>query len=136
MSDPQYTLRLLQRVREVPAEAWDALLREDSSPFVEHRWLDMLEETGCVGDGTGWVPAHLSIWQGDKLVAAAPSYLKGNSEGEFVFDWSWADFAQRQGIRYYPKGVVAVPFTPATGDRVLVAPGEDRSILTRIVARG
>jgi len=135
MGEPQYTLRLHQRVREVPAEAWDALAREDSSPFVEHRWLDMLEETGCVGDDTGWVPAHLSIWRGDRLVAAAPSYLKGNSEGEFVFDWNWADFAQRSGIRYYPKVVVAVPFTPATGDRVLVAPGEDRVALTQLVAQ-
>ena len=72
-------------------------------------------------DDTGWVPAHLSIWRADKLVAVAPSYLKGHSEGEFVFDWSWADFAHRAGIRYYPKVVVAVPFTPATGDRVLVA---------------
>jgi predicted N-acyltransferase len=122
-------------VREVPAPSWDALVGEDSSPFVEHRWLDALEETGCVGDDTGWVPAHLSIWRDDKLVAVAPSYLKGNSEGEFVFDWSWADFAQRAGIRYYPKVVVAVPFTPATGDRVLVAPGEDRALLTRMLAQ-
>src|ERR1700759_2881556 len=135
MSDPQYTLRLLQRVREVPAADWDALLREDSSPFVEHRWLDMLEETGCVGDETGWLPAPLTIWRDGKLVAAAPSYLKGNSEGEFVFDWSWADFAQRQGIRYYPKIIVAVPFTPATGDRVRVAPGEDRIALTQLDAQ-
>jgi hypothetical protein len=134
MSEPPYTLRLLQRVNEVPAEAWDALVREDSSPFVEHRWLDMLEETGCVGGETGWVPAHLSIWRGERLVAAAPSYLKGNSEGEFVFDWSWADFAQRAGIRYYPKVVVSVPFTPATGDRVLVADDEDRPAITRMVA--
>jgi uncharacterized protein len=130
-----YTLRLLQRVREVPVADWDALLGPESSPFVEHRWLDALEETGCVGDDTGWVPAHLSIWRGNDLVAAAPSYLKGNSEGEFVFDWSWADFAQRAGIRYYPKVVVAVPFTPATGDRVLVAPGEDRAAITRLVAQ-
>src|SRR5450432_1025292 len=135
MGEPQYTLRLLQRVREVPAEDWDALLREDSSPFVEHRWLDMLEETGCVGDDTGWVPAHLSIWRRDRLVAVAPSYLKGNSEGEFIFDWNWADFAQRSGIHYYPKIVVAVPFTPATGDRVLVAAGEDREALTQLVAQ-
>jgi predicted N-acyltransferase len=137
MSDPaaSYTLRILESVREVPAADWDALLGEESSPFVEHRWLDALEETGCVGEDTGWIPAHLSIWRGEKLVAAAPSYLKGNSEGEFVFDWSWADFAHRAGIRYYPKVVVAVPFTPATGDRVLVAPGEDRGTLTRIVAR-
>ncbi len=136
MSGPApYTLRLLQRVSEVPAADWDALLGPESSPFVEHRWLDALEETGCVGDETGWVPAHLSIWRSNELVAVAPSYLKGHSEGEFVFDWSWADFAQRAGIRYYPKVVVAVPFTPATGDRVLVAPGHDRAAVTRIVAQ-
>jgi predicted N-acyltransferase len=65
---------------------------------------------------TGWMPAHLSLWRGDTLVAVAPSYVKGHSEGEFVFDWSWADLAQRMGVRYYPKVLVAVPFTPATGD--------------------
>ena len=132
---PSYTLRLLSRVREIPAATWDRLLGPESSPFVEHRWLDALEETGCVGDDTGWIPAHLSIWRSDELVAVAPSYLKGHSEGEFVFDWSWADFAHRAGIRYYPKVVLAVPFTPATGDRVLVAPGEDRAAITRIVAQ-
>jgi predicted N-acyltransferase len=134
MSASPTTLRVLERVRDVPAATWDALVGEDSSPFVEHRWLDALEETGCVGKDTGWVPAHLSLWRDEKLLAVAPSYVKGNSEGEFVFDWSWADFAHRAGIRYYPKVVVAVPFTPATGDRVLVAPGEDRSELTRLVA--
>jgi len=128
------TLRILERVREIPAATWDALLGEDSSPFMEHRWLDALEATGCVGGDTGWVPAHLSMWEGEQLVAVAPSYAKGNSEGEFVFDWSWADFAMRAGVRYYPKLVVAVPFTPATGDRVLVAPGEDRIAVTRRLA--
>lgn len=136
MSDREeaFTLRVLERVRDVPAATWDALLGEESSPFVEHAWLDMLEETGCVGEDTGWMPAHLSLWRGDELVAVAPSYVKGNSEGEFVFDWSWADLAERMGTRYYPKVVVAVPFTPATGDRVLVAPGEDRAMATRLVA--
>jgi predicted N-acyltransferase len=131
---PAYTLRVLDRVREVPAATWDAMLGEDSSPFVEHAWLDMLEETGCVGGETGWLPAHLSLWRGDALVAVAPSYVKGHSEGEFVFDWSWADLAHRMGVRYYPKVVLAVPFTPATGDRVLVASGEDRGLATRLVA--
>jgi hypothetical protein len=134
MSATPYTLRVLGRIREIPAAEWDALVDDDSSPFVEHRWLDALEETGCVGEGTGWTPAHLSLWRGDTLVAASPSYIKGNSEGEFVFDWSWADFASRAGIRYYPKVVVAVPFTPATGARVLVAPGEDRAQATRLIA--
>jgi predicted N-acyltransferase len=130
------TLRILERVRDVPRATWDALVGDgaDASPFLEHRWLDLLEETGCVGDGTGWVPAHLSLWRGEALVAAAPSYVKGHSEGEFVFDWSWADLAGRLGQRYYPKLVVAVPFTPVSGDRVLVAPGEDRHEATQLLA--
>ena len=129
-----YTLRVLRSVREVPPAEWDSLLRPDSSPFVEHTWLDMLEETGCVGGETGWLPMHQSLWRGEKLVAVAPSYIKGHSEGEFVFDWSWAELAERMGTRYYPKLVVAVPFTPATGDRVLVAPGEDRAQITPLLA--
>jgi len=131
--DDSYTLRVLDQVRDVPAATWDGMLGEESSPFVEHAWLDMLEETGCVGDGTGWMPAHLSLWKDDALLAVAPSYVKGHSEGEFVFDWSWAEFADRMGARYYPKVVLAVPFTPATGDRVLVAPGQDRERMTRLL---
>ena len=132
-TDPTYSLRVLESVREVPRETWDAMLGEDSSPFVEHTWLALLEETGCVGGDTGWVPAHLSLWRDETLVAVAPSYLKGNSEGEFVFDWNWADAAERMGIRYYPKVLLAVPFTPATGDRVLVRAGEDRANATALV---
>ena len=132
--DVPYTLRILGGVREIPRETWDAMVGEESSPFVEHTWLELLEDTGCVGEGTGWLPTHLSLWRGPTLVAVAPSYLKGNSEGEFVFDWGWADLAQRLGLPYYPKLIVAVPFTPATGDRVLVAPGEDRARLTRVLA--
>jgi predicted N-acyltransferase len=144
VSDAPYALRVLERVSEVPREAWDALLGPDSSPFVEHTWLDMLEQTQCVGADTGWMPAHLSLWKSGELVAVAPSYVKGHSEGEFVFDWNWADLADRVGVRYYPKVVVAVPFTPATGDRVLVAsasarasaraPGEERAEATRLLA--
>ena len=132
--DIPYTLRVLGSVREIPRSTWDALLGEESSPFVEHTWLDLLEQTGCVGEGTGWLPTHLSLWKGPALVAVAPSYLKGNSEGEFVFDWGWADLAQRLRLPYYPKVLIAVPFTPATGDRVLVAPGEDRAKVTRVLA--
>lgn len=132
--EPTYTLRVLDRVREVPQATWDALLGDESSPFVEWDWLDLLEETGCVGGDTGWLAAHLSLWRGDALVAVAPSYVKGHSEGEFVFDWGWAEAAERMGARYYPKVLVAVPFTPATGDRVLVAPGEDRVEVTHVMA--
>jgi predicted N-acyltransferase len=137
------TLEVHSRVREVPKETWDACVGEAGSPFVEHTWLDCFEEAGCVGGsaegGTprtstrgddehaaGWTPAHLALYRGSALVALAPAYFKTNSEGEFVFDWAWADLARRMGIRYYPKLLVASPFSPVTGERVLVAPGEDR----------
>ena len=135
VSAKSYELRVLGSVREVPQETWDALVGENSSPFVSWTWLDMLEDAGCVGKDTGWLPAHLSLWQGEELRAIAPAYVKTHSEGEFVFDWSWAEVAERMGARYYPKVVIAVPFTPATGDRVLVAPGADRERTTRLMAR-
>jgi predicted N-acyltransferase len=123
---PERTLRILERVRDVAQDAWDALAVPSTSPFVEWTWLDCLEESGCVGQKSGWLPHHFALFEGERLVAAAPAYLKANSEGEFVFDWSWADLAHRLGKRYYPKLVFAVPFTPATGARLLVAPGYDR----------
>jgi predicted N-acyltransferase len=132
----EYSLRVLRSVREIPEADWDALLGPESSPFVTHAWLDMLEETGCVGEETGWAPVHQSLWRKEKLIAVAPTYVKAHSEGEFVFDWGWAELAGRMGLAYYPKVIVAVPFTPATGDRVLVAHDEDRVMATRLLAGG
>jgi predicted N-acyltransferase len=126
VSPTECTLRILERVRDVERSAWDALAVPSSSPFVEWTWLDCLEEAGCVGKKSGWLPHHFALFEGERLVAAAPAYLKANSEGEFVFDWSWADLAHRLGKRYYPKLVFAVPFTPATGARLLVAEDMDR----------
>ncbi|HVJ89835.1 MAG TPA: GNAT family N-acetyltransferase [Labilithrix sp.] len=128
-------LRVVDRVRDVPEATWNELVRDDASPFVEHAWLDCLEEAGCVGARTGWLPQHLVLYEGDRVVAAAPAYLKFNSEGEFVFDWSWADLADRLGIAYYPKLVVAVPFTPATGHRVLWHPSRDRAETVALFAK-
>lgn len=128
------TLRVLDAITEVPAPEWNALVRETSSPFVEHTWLAALEEAQCVGPRSGWIPRHLALFEGKDLVAAAPAYLKTNTEGEFVFDWSWADLAGRLGLEYYPKLVVAVPFTPATGDRVLVREGRDKAETVAIFA--
>ncbi len=127
-------VRLHARVAEIPAATWDALLPDDASPFLEHGWLDALEEAGCVAPDRGWLPRHIGVYDGGRLVAAAPAYVKGNSEGEFVFDHQWAGVAHRLGIDYYPKLILAVPFTPATGDRVLTAPGEDRAALVGLVA--
>ncbi len=129
------SLRLLERVREVPREAWDALAVPAASPFAEWTWLDCLEEAGCVGRESGWLPSHFALYRGSDLIAIAPAYVKGNSEGEFVFDWSWADVAARMGVNYYPKLVLAVPFTPATGDRAIVAPGENRDEIIGALAQ-
>jgi len=116
---------LLESVREIARDEWNALVG-DESPFLEWEWLASLEEAGCVGERTGWGPRPLVARVGGRLVAACPLYVKGNSEGEFVFDWGWADAAQRVGISYYPKLLVGVPFSPVTGARFLTAPGEDR----------
>ena len=106
----------------------------EHNPFVEHAWLHGLEVSGSVGQGTGWMPLHLLLIEGPvgsddaplagggRLVGAAPAYLKTDSYGEFIFDWAWADFHHRNGVPYYPKLVVGVPFTPVTGPRILLAP--------------
>ncbi len=129
-------LRIFGRVREIPANDWNALLGPGASPFVEHAWLDCLEEAGCVGEDTGWYPHHLALYEDNELVAAAPAYVKTNCEGEFVFDWSWAELYARANVEYFPKLVVAVPFTPATGARALVSPSRDRARMIRLLAQG
>ena len=133
------SVRLLERIRDVPRAAWDALLGPDASPFVEWTWLDALEEAGCVDTDpehmeTTWLARHFAVFDDERLVAAAPAYVRLGSDGEFVFDWAWADVAQRMGLRYYPKVVLAVPFTPVTGPRALVAPGQDRAQMVGVLA--
>jgi uncharacterized protein len=124
-------IRLHEDLESVPREAWDALVGT-GSPFLEWDFLRALEESGCVGHAgpgrpsTGWLPRHLTVWEAERLVAAAPLYLKLHSHGEFVFDWSWAELSHRLGRRYYPKLVAAVPFSPVAGQRFLVAPEQDR----------
>jgi predicted N-acyltransferase len=127
-------IECLSGVRELPTSEWNALVGEDS-PFLEWEWLASLEEAGCVGGRSGWAPRTLVAREDGRLVAAAPLYLKEHSEGEFVFDWGWADAAERAGIAYYPKMLVGVPFTPATGRRFLVAEGEDRALWSGRLAK-
>jgi hypothetical protein len=120
----------ISSVSDIREDAW-ARLTEDVSPFLEYGFLSALEQSGCVGEQSGWVPhilcAHLEEDGEDRLVGALPIYLKTHSAGEFVFDHSWADAAYRAGIEYYPKAVVAVPFTPITGHKLLVDPSFDDS---------
>jgi predicted N-acyltransferase len=119
-------LEVLEGVSSVAPEAWTALVG-DASPFLEWEWLASLEQSGCAVPETGWSARPLVAREGGRLVAAAPLYVKAHSEGEFVFDWGWAEAAERAGIAYYPKLLVGVPFTPVGGARFLVAPGEDRA---------
>ncbi|KAA3628528.1 MAG: N-acetyltransferase [Proteobacteria bacterium] len=107
-------------ITELPAQQWARLLTHDN-PFVSHAFLAALEHNGCVGAALGWQPCFLGAWEDGVLFGAVPMYLKENSYGEFVFDWSWADAYRHFGNSYYPKLVVASPYTPATGPRLLLA---------------
>jgi predicted N-acyltransferase len=120
-------IEMLEGVRQAPRGEWNALVAEES-PFLEWDWLAALEESGAVSAETGWTPLPLVARQEGRLVAACPLYVKQHSEGEFVFDWGWADAAYRAGIDYYPKLLVGVPFTPVTGARFMTAKGIDRDL--------
>ncbi|GGD62890.1 GNAT family N-acetyltransferase [Erythrobacter arachoides] len=121
MADIELTARILPAVGAIPEAAWDALAGGDN-PFVSHAFLSALEDSGSVGPGTGWQPAPLVLEDGNgTLLGAMPSYLKGHSQGEYVFDHAWADAWERAGGRYFPKLQIAAPFTPATGPRLLLA---------------
>lgn len=111
-------IEVVSSLAAVDPAAWDRLVPDDH-PFVEHTFLSTLERSGAVGPRTGWDPCHLLVRRGAELVAAAPLYRKSHSYGEYIFDWAWAQAASRARIPYYPKLTGAVPFTPATGPRLL-----------------
>jgi predicted N-acyltransferase len=123
----------------VTADQWNRLAGDDN-PFLIYGFLRALETSGCVGGNTGWQPRHLLLFDNnganDALVGAVPLYLKHHSYGEYVFDWAWAEAYRRAGLEYYPKLVAAVPFTPATGPRLLCAPDADRDTVARQLVDG
>ena len=119
-SSPRYTATILSHIRDVSAADWDGLIPSANHPFLSHRFLLALEESGSAVPETGWAPRH--IWVEDensRVVGAAPLYAKSHSRGEYVFDHSWANALMRAGLDYYPKLQCSVPFTPATGPRLL-----------------
>lgn len=131
-----YQLNVLDSIDQVSAEAWNALAGDDL-PHLRHEFLAAMEHQGCVGERFGWLPRHLLLRdEAGAAVAAAPCYLKFNSYGEFVFDWAWADAYQRAGARYYPKLVVASPYTPATGLRILTGDSPRRAELAAALIQG
>ncbi|MEW8082279.1 MAG: GNAT family N-acetyltransferase [Candidatus Thiodiazotropha endolucinida] len=119
-------------IDELGQAEWDALVRDDN-PFLKYAFHAALEHHDCVGRKFGWMPCHLVIRDDERLVGLSPLYIKTNSYGEFVFDHAWADAYQRSGKRYYPKMVSAIPYTPAYGERLLVAPDSDAGQLRRVM---
>jgi len=129
-------VRLLSHLADVPAERWDAL-HDGRNPFITHAFLSGLEQHGCLRADWGWTPRHLTLWDGDDVVAAAPMYLKENSHGEFVFDHAWAHAYARYGLDYFPKWLCAVPYSPVTGPRLLARDAAAQSALAdAMVAQG
>lgn len=122
MSD--ISIRVVSSLKGVNPQIWDGL-DHGISPFQRHGFLLALEESGSVGGESGWLPSYLLVEEGETLVGACAAYIKTDSYGEYIFDWAWARAAPQFGCVYYPKLVVSAPFTPATGKRLLVAPGQD-----------
>jgi hypothetical protein len=132
MTDPLVEITLHSVVSEVPEAEWDALACPEAAdggrpldPFTTYRFLTALERSGSTGTGTGWQPRPLVARKNGRAIAATAMYAKSHSQGEYIFDHSWANAYERAGGRYYPKLQIAVPFTPATGRRFLTAPGEE-----------
>ncbi|MEO5659994.1 MAG: GNAT family N-acetyltransferase, partial [Polaromonas sp.] len=131
-----YVIRILDSPLKVEAGAWNALLAAQSpdgilNPFMRHEYLAALHSSGSATPATGWTPLFVTLWQGETLAGACALYLKAHSYGEYVFDWAWAHAYQQHGLAYYPKAVVAVPFTPVPGARLLARNAAERTLLVK-----
>ncbi len=121
-----YSIRFIDSLDAIAADDWNRVVGSFSYPFIRHQFLSALERSGCVGTPeSGWLCEHALVERDGRLVAAMPLYRKLHSYGEYVFDWQWADAYQHHGLRYYPKLVAAIPFTPATGPRLGIVDGEN-----------
>lgn len=142
MSD-EYTIRVAQSFKDIAPESWNSLSGASRlpsvtpyNPFISHAFLSSLEESGSATAKTGWLGQHLLLERSDgRLMGAVPGYLKNHSRGEYVFDQGWADAFERAGGRYYPKLQCSVPFTPATGPRLLTT-GLDAAAFQQVLASG
>jgi len=125
--------RVHASVLDVDPQAWNALLAQQvhATPFMRHEYLAALETSGSATPRTGWTPRFLTLWDAGVLVAACPLYLKTHSYGEYVFDWAWASAYEQHGVPYYPKALVAVPFTPVPGSRLLARDATARAQLVQ-----
>ncbi|VWX63583.1 conserved hypothetical protein [Burkholderiales bacterium 8X] len=131
MTEP--TLHIHGTASEIDARQWDDLLlaQQAPSPFMRHAYLDALDRSQSASPKTGWLPRFILLKRGKKLLAACALYLKDHSYGEYVFDWAWANAYEQHGLAYYPKALIAVPFTPVPGTRLLARDAESRALLVR-----
>jgi predicted N-acyltransferase len=134
-SSNDYVTRVLGSVLELDPAQWDALLGRQSapSPFMRHAYLAAMECSKCASPKTGWTPSFITLWRGGELQAACALYLKDHSYGEYVFDWAWANAYEQHGLAYYPKALVAPPFTPVPGARLLAHDAAARRALVEAV---
>ena len=131
-----YVIRILDSPLKVTAGQWNALLGMQSpdgilNPFMRHEYLAALHASGSATPKSGWTPRFVTLWQGDTLAGACALYLKTHSYGEYVFDWAWANAYAQHGLAYYPKALVAVPFTPVPGARLLARNAAERALLVK-----
>ena len=140
-----YTLKACASIAEISAIEWDRCANPATKdidcdlafdPFLSHAFLAALEESGSAESQTGWAPYHLSLEDEKEVIGVLPMYLKNHSQGEYVFDYSWADAFERAGGRYYPKLQCSVPFTPATGRRILIRPDIEEPDLEKYLLSG
>jgi predicted N-acyltransferase len=126
-----HVIRVIDDPAQIDAPQWDALVEAQPSatPFLRHAYLHALHASGSATEATGWMPQFLVLEDAGQLQAACPLYLKTHSYGEYVFDWAWADAYERHGLRYYPKLLDAVPFTPVPGPRLLARDAAGRALL-------
>ena len=137
MAESAIIARVLATALDLDAAAWNTLLAQQShpTPFMRHEYLAALETSDSATPRTGWAPRFMTLWEGDTLIAACPLYLKNHSYGEYVFDWAWASAYEQHGVPYYPKAVIAVPFTPVPGSRLLARDDAARALLVQAVCQ-
>ena len=128
-------IHFIESIKNIDETTWNNLVDSDY-PFMQHSFLLSLEESKCVGEGTGWYTFHLVVKEEEDVIALMPMYIKTDSHGEFIFDWSWADAFYRNGLDYYPKLVSAIPFTPASGPRLCVLDESKRTHITSLIKEG
>jgi predicted N-acyltransferase len=136
-SSNDYVTRILSSPTEAQPQQWNSLLalQETPSPFMRHEYLEAMECSQSAVPATGWTPRFITLWRGEALHAACALYLKDHSYGEYVFDWAWASAYEQHGLAYYPKALVAAPFTPVPGARLLARDAQARQALLDAVLR-